>query len=46
MSWMLKNYSPFRKSVIRNHLCNKAPIEGYTNALFPEAEKSLEFFPA
>ena len=24
MSWMLKNYSPFRKSVIRNHLCNKA----------------------
>jgi len=22
------------------------PIEGYTNALFPEAEKSLEFFPA
>jgi len=21
---MLKNYSPFRKSVIRNHLCNKA----------------------
>jgi len=27
---MLKNYSPFRKSVIRNHLCNKAcgePLE-------------------
>ena len=27
MSWMLKNYSPFRKSVIRNHLCNKAVLQ-------------------